>query len=73
MGSNAETEKVTIDGVNYLLSDLSETAKLTVLSIRFSDAQIHQLQNELSVSNTARAGYLKFLKAGLLQPSKSDD
>lgn len=53
---------VHIEGVDYLIDNLSEGAKLQIDNIIFSDEKIRQLQNELAISNTARAGYLKMLK-----------
>ena len=55
-------EKITIDGVDYNLEDLSENAKLQLRNIQFVDAQIQQLNNEWAVADTARIGYSNALK-----------
>ena len=56
-----QNSKITIDGAEYKISDLSDKAKFQVANIRFSDERILQLQNELTISLTARNGYLRAL------------
>ena len=58
-------EKITIDDVEYKLDELSGEAKDQLTNIQFVDIQIQQLNNELSVSDTARIGYTNALKAEL--------
>ena len=58
-------QKITIDEVEYNLSDLSDNAKAQLLNIQFVDAQIQQLNNEWAVADTARIGYTNALKAEL--------
>lgn len=58
-------QKITIDEVEYNLSDLSDNAKAQLVNIQFVDAQIQQLNNEWAVSDTARMGYTNALKAEL--------
>ncbi len=58
-------QKITIDEVEYNLSDLSDNAKAQLANIQFVDAQIQQLNNEWAVSDTARMGYTNALKAEL--------
>lgn len=65
MAEDADTQKIDIDGTEYLLSDLSESAKNFVAHIRFVDAQIQQLNNEWAVADTARIGYTNALRAEL--------
>ena len=62
-------QKITIDEVEYNLSDLSDTAKAQLANIQFVDAQIQQLNNEWAVADTARIGYTNALKVEL---SKSE-
>lgn len=62
----AETEqKITIDDIEYNLSDLSDNARAQLANIQFVDAQIQQLNNEWAVADTARIGYTAALKAEL--------
>ena len=58
-------EKITIDEVEYNLDELSDEVKDQLTNIQFVDIQIQQLNNELSVSDTARIGYTNALKAEL--------
>ena len=58
-------QKITIDEVEYNLSDLSDNAKAQLANIQFVDAQIQHLNNESAVSDTARMGYTNALKAEL--------
>ena len=62
---------LTLDGVEYAVNDLSDIAVSKVSNVKFVDERIAQLQNELAISNTARAGYLKTLKADLAREAKS--
>ena len=55
--------KVNIDGVEYNLEDMSETAKQQIQNLQFVDAQLQQLHNELAVADTARIGYTRALTA----------
>lgn len=64
---------ITIDNIDYAIDDLSVLGKSQLESIRFSDERISQLKNELAISNTARAGYLKVLNAGLAADLLSDE
>jgi hypothetical protein len=72
MDELATNNSVKIDGVDYIIDGLSEYAKSQIENIRFSDEQILQLQNELAISNTARAGYLRILNSGLNESALSD-
>ncbi len=58
-----DKSKITIDEVDYNVSELSNEAKTHIARIQFTSAQILQLENELAISSTARNGYLRLLKA----------
>lgn len=60
-----DEQKITIDGVEYKLDELSDDAKNQLANIQFVDAQLQQLNNEWAVSDTARIGYTNSLKAEL--------
>jgi hypothetical protein len=64
-GNEMSKEKITIDEVEYNLDELSGEVKDQLTNIQFVDMQIQQLNNELSVSDTARIGYTNALKAEL--------
>ena len=63
MAEDGNVKKITIDDVEYKLSDLSDNAKAQLANIQFVDAQLQQLNNEWAVSDTARIGYTNALKA----------
>jgi hypothetical protein len=63
--AEATNQKITIDEVEYNLSDLSDNAKTQLANIQFVDTQIQQLNNEWAVADTARMGYTNALKAEL--------
>ena len=53
---------ITVDGIEYSINDLSQSAKSQLANINFVDTQIQQLTNEKAVVETARVGYVKALK-----------
>tara|TARA_B100000579_G_C22771078_1_gene823991 strand:+ start:44 stop:259 length:216 start_codon:yes stop_codon:yes gene_type:complete len=65
MAKKEEKQKITVDGTDYFLEDLSENAKTQILNIQFVDEQIEQLNNEWAVADTARIGYTNALKLEL--------
>lgn len=65
MAEKEDKQKVSIDGTEYVLDDLSDNAKAQLLNIQFVDAQIQQLNNEWAVADTARIGYTRALKSEL--------
>ena len=58
-----DKSKLTIDGTEYSIADLSDEAKNQILNIQFVDERIQQLNNELAIADTARIGYSKAIKA----------
>lgn len=63
MAEKQNDQKISIDGVEYVWDELSDSAKAQLTSIQFVDAQIQQLNNEWAVADTARIGYTRALKA----------
>ena len=55
-------QKITIDGEEHLISELSDKAKEQLVNLQFVDAQIQQLNSEWAVADTARIGYTHALK-----------
>ena len=72
MAKSKNEEKVTIDGVEYKLKDLSDNAKAQIENIQFCDLQLQQLNNEWAVADTARIGYTNALKLELGKSSESE-
>ncbi len=54
--------KVTIDGNDYEIDDLSSTAKEQWTSLQFVQAQINKINGELAIYKTAQAAYSTALK-----------
>ena len=69
--SEVTDQKITINEVEYNLSDLSDEAKAQLANLQFVDAQIQQLNNEWAVADTARIGYTNALKADLAKIGNS--
>ena len=57
-----DKSKLTFDGKEYSIEDLSEGAKQQVLNIQFVDERIQQINNELAIADTARIGYFRAIK-----------
>ncbi|TFW30841.1 DUF6447 family protein [Duganella callida] len=49
--------EVTVDGITYKVSELSEEAQQQVNSLQFVDTQIAELNAKLAVFQTARNAY----------------
>ena len=62
---------ITVDSVEYKISEMSDGAKAQLSNIQFVDHQVRQLQNEWAVSDTARLGYQAALKGELLKSAKN--
>lgn len=54
--------EVTVDGITYKLSELSNEAREQVTSLQYVDAQIGDLKAKLAVFQTARNAYEKALQ-----------
>ena len=63
-------EKLNIDGKEYAVEDLSETAKQNLISLRLVDQKIAQNQQELAILQTARNAYATALKEQLPKGKK---
>jgi hypothetical protein len=57
--------KVTVSGVEYDTETLSDNAKAQLASLQFLEIHIQQIQNEISVYQTARLAYMGSLKKAL--------
>lgn len=56
---------ITIDGTEYSLGNLSDNAKTQIANLRYADAEIVNLQNQLAIFRTARISYAEQLKKEL--------
>lgn len=65
----AAQTNITIDGVEYKISDLSAEVKEQLRNVRMVEQQIRRLQMEMATAQTARAAYGSMLKAQLAKKS----
>jgi len=70
---STENDKIKIDGTDYSLADLSDKVKSQLASIKFTDDQLQQLNNELAIADTARIGYTNALKSELAKLSLNNE
>lgn len=60
-----ENPIITIDGVEYHMSDLSDIAKQQLGSLRATDVEIARLEAQLAMFKTARIAYARAAKEEL--------
>ena len=60
-------QKITVDGVQYALNDLSAEAEKQLMNLRVTDQEIARLQAQQAIAQTARAAYASALRAALPQ------
>jgi hypothetical protein len=65
--------KFNIDGLDYQVETLSETAQAQLRSLQFTEAQLQKLRNELAVFETARGAYIAALKAEIARAGAQGD
>jgi hypothetical protein len=58
-------QTVTIDGVDYAVSDLSDQAKVQYVNLRVTDEEINRLRQRMAIAQTARKSYADALLAAL--------
>lgn len=56
-------DTITIEGVEYKISSLSDEAKQQIVNIQFADSEIQRLQFQVAVAMTAKNAYLNAFKA----------
>lgn len=54
---------LTLNGKDYVISDLSEGARLQVANIQIVDAELARLQQQVAIAQTARNAYMAALVA----------
>lgn len=64
-----EQKQITIDGKQYSLEDLNDTAKAQLMSIQAADQKINMLKQDLAFIQTARNAYIKVLSENLPEAS----
>jgi hypothetical protein len=66
-----DNPKINIDGIEYLLSELSETAIALAESLHFAENELIRTQALVAVLETAKAGYQKNLRDQLPETHKT--
>jgi len=64
-----EMQTITIDGAQYKLADLSDTAKQQLANLRATDAEIERVKVQQSIMQTARNAYANSLSGQLPKPA----
>ena len=64
---------ITIDGIEYELSDLSDEARAQLQSLQATEVRIAQTQQELAMMQTARNAYATALIALLSEENDETD
>lgn len=57
-----QAPKITIDGVDYLVDDLSDEVKGQVQSLTFVNNEIARLNAQIAIASTAKIAYQQALK-----------
>ena len=70
---NPADQKITIDGAEYKLSDLSDNAKNQIMNLRVTDQEISRLQQLVAIAQTARTAYAKALAEELPKIQSAQD
>lgn len=69
MTTATQKSTLTIDGKEYALDALSDTARTQIVNLRITDQEIARLQTQLAIAQTARIAYANAL-AGELAAAK---
>lgn len=64
----ANDQVVTIDGIDYKATDLSDTAKQQMMNIKVTDEEIQRLERLLAIARTARVAYGQALLEAMPDP-----
>lgn len=57
----SQEQKISIDGKEYALNELSDAAKNQLVSLKAADGEIARLQTQLAIAQTARNAYARAL------------
>ncbi len=63
--SSAPSPQITIDGVAYSLSELTDVAKQQLGNVRAVDAELAQIQRQRGIASVARSVYVTAVSAAL--------
>ena len=63
--SSAPSPQITIDGIAYNLSDLTDAAKQQLGNVRLVDQELAHLQRQRAIANVARSAYVGAVSSAL--------
>ena len=72
MAKKPKDDKITIDGNDYSVSELSENTTNQLANIQFVDEQIQQIRNKLAMADKARLEYNDALNIELAKINNND-
>lgn len=61
----SEDQKITIDGKEYALSEMSDAAKEQITNVKAVEQEIRRLKTQLVIAQTARSAYAQALQTAL--------
>lgn len=62
----SDDQKITIDGTEYALNDLSSAAKEQLNNLQITEQEIQRLNTQIAIAQTARSAYAQALKNALV-------
>ena len=71
--TNSKEKTITIDGVEYKVSDLNDNAKNQIVNLRVTDQEIASLNQKLAIAQTARVAYANALAAEVAKLKEAKD
>ena len=71
--ADSTKNKVSIDGVEYKVSDLNDNAKNQIVNLRVTDQEIASLNQKLAIAQTARIAYANALAAEVAKLKEAKD
>lgn len=63
--TKGKPKTVTIDGREYNVADLSDTARKQLVNLSVTDQEIQRLNQQIAIAQTARTAYANALKKEL--------
>jgi len=73
MSNTDNRTSITIDGKEYEIASLSDTAKAELVNLQIVDRKIAESQQEMAILRTARNAYASALRAALKEVDGGGD
>ena len=73
MSKEPNNESFKLDDKEYFLKDINENAKALLVNLNFVEDRLQELHNEFAVSDTARIGYERALRAEIQRSNTKKD